>query len=650
MVNSFSLDFLRIDPNEIGAIPGEIVYIHSAKNESGTAYPSYEGVSLLLRLPRLLGVKKVNITVYDESCRERIGKYKANYFDTIGFYDEYKVIIKQGALPVGLYFFNIEAEGYTQILGYKSSDGIIFKSTPDDLPMFQLSVCDFKYAPPASKYGGVIYHVFVDRFFKYGDVSCREDAILIDDWSADIPEYPAYPGAFLKNNYFYGGTLWGVAKKLEYLASLGVNTVYLSPIFEAYSNHKYDTGDYSRVDEMFGGDRAFRELIKKAKKLGIGIVLDGVFNHTGSDSVYFNKNGRYNSAGAYNSTSSPYYNWYRFQSHPDKYTCWWGIDILPRIHPEEEECRDFFVGKGGIIEKYAEMGVDGFRLDVADELSDKFIAGIKSALNNKNSSSILYGEVWEDASNKIAYDTRKKYYLGYELDGVMNYPLRTGIIDYVRSKNTSSIEYYLKEVMPNMPKRIRDAAMNLLGTHDTERILTVLGGVPSEGKSNAELLRARMTSKEREVAKERLKCAYTLLATLPGMPCIFYGDEAGLEGYSDPFNRRTFPWGKEDFDILNHYKKIGNIRKENPVYAEGEFKLLYFNKSLLVFERISKNERYITFVNNSENDVTLSFEKDSIELIQNLSSKEFTINSESAAIFKTNSHNLMYLQNDELCQ
>lgn len=649
MTNSFSLDFLRLDPNEAGAITGEIEYIHSAKNESGTAYLSYEGVSLLLRLPRLLGAKSVAITVYDEAKRGRIGNYKGNYLDTTGIYDEYKVAIKAGELPVGLYFFNIEIEGYTRIFGYKSKDGIIFKATPDDLPPFQFSVCDFKYAPPTNKYGGVIYHVFVDRFFKYGNVKCREDAVLVDDWFADIPEYPAYPGAFLKNNYFYGGTLYGVEKKLEYLSSLGVNTIYLSPIFEAYSNHKYDTGDYSKVDEMFGGDEAFRSLIKKAKKLGIGIVLDGVFNHTGSDSIYFNKNGRYNSAGAYNSTSSPYYNWYRFQSHPDKYTCWWGIDILPRIHPEEKECSEYFVGKGGIIEKYAEMGVDGFRLDVADELSDEFIAGIKSALNNKNSSSILYGEVWEDASNKIAYDKRKKYYLGDELDAVMNYPLRTGIIDYVRSKDTSSLEYYLKEVMPNMPKRVRDAAMNLLGTHDTERILTVLGGISSKGKSNDELLKTRMTSNERAVAKRRLMCAYTLLATLPGIPCIFYGDEAGLEGYSDPFNRRTFPWGKEDPDLLCHYRKIGHIRTENPVYAEGEFKLLHFDKSLLVFERISKNERYITVVNNSDAEIAISFKRASIELIQNIKSKEFTINSESAAIFKTDSRNLIYLQNNELC-
>ena len=643
MVKTFSLDFLRIDPCEIGSFRGEIEYIHTNKNGSGTAYPLHEGVGFLLRLPRALGIRNAKIVIYDEACKEQIAEIGANYISTDGSTDTYKVRIKAGILPRGLYFFNIEADGYTKIFGYKCDGGIIFSPEHKDLPLFQLSICDFKYQAPKNKLGGVIYHIFVDRFFKHGDVPTREDAVLVDDWFAEIPEYPKYPGAFLKNNYFYGGTLWGVAKKLKYLASLGVNTIYLSPIFEAYSNHKYDTADYAKVDDMFGGDEAFLALIKQAKRYGIGIVLDGVFNHTGSDSVYFNKNGKYDSIGAYNSPESPYYNWYRFQSHPDKYTCWWGIDILPRIHPEEKDCAEFFVGKGGIIEKYAAMGIDGFRLDVADELSDKFIADIKSSLNEKNPQSILYGEVWEDASNKIAYDTRKKYYLGEELDGVMNYPLRTGVINYVRSKDTSALEYYFNEVMHNMPKRIRDTAMNLLGTHDTERILTVLGGIPSDGKTNDELLTERMTVAERKIAKRRLMSAYTAIATLPGIPTVFYGDEAGLEGYSDPFNRRTYPWGNEDKELLKHYKKIGKIRRNNPVYAEGEFKLLHLDGSLLAFERVLGRDRFVTVINNSETSISVKFRRKVVDLFNEESGREFEISAESALIFKSNSNNSIIL-------
>lgn len=192
-----------------------------------------------------------------------------------------------------------------------------------------------------------------------------------------MPEYPAYPGAPLKNNRFYGGTLLGIIDKLEYIRSLGVDTIYLSPIFDAASNHKYDTADYMSVDSMFGGEKAFKALIKKAHEYGIGIILDGVFNHTGSDSIYFNKYGHYKTLGAYQSKKSKYYSWYDFKNYPDEYTAWWGIDILPRIHPDKPDCRKYFVGKDGVIAKYASMGIDGFRLDVADELSDDFIAEIK---------------------------------------------------------------------------------------------------------------------------------------------------------------------------------------------------------------------------------------------------------------------------------
>ena len=491
----------------------------------------------------------------------------------------------------------------------------------------------------------MIYHVFVDRFFKYGDVKSREDAVIIDDWSAEIPEYPEYPGAFLKNNYFYGGTLYGVTKKLKYLASLGVNTIYLSPVFEAYSNHKYDTGDYSKIDEMFGGEKAFCKLIKEAKNLGIGIILDGVFNHTGSNSVYFNKDNKYNSVGAYNSTTSPYYDWYRFQTYPDKYTSWWGIDILPRIHPEEKSFAEFFVGEGGIIEKYANMGIDGFRLDVADELSDEFIARIKSTLNSQNSSSILYGEVWEDASNKIAYGTRKKYYLGGELDGVMNYPIRRGIIEYLRSGAIDSLYYALTDVTDNAPDRIRNMQMNLLGTHDTERILTLFGGESAQGHTNSYLATKRMNDIERGIAKRKLRMAYTILATLPGIPTIFYGDEAGLEGYSDPFNRMPYPWGKEDSVLINHYRALGEIRKSNSVYKDGSFELYHQDERTLIFSRKKDALSYITIVNNSKFERTIEFSLVAKALINKRKGCSFSLPAFTAEVFAVNNGCILDISN-----
>lgn len=639
MVNSGSLEFLRIKPESITSSVGRVVYDHTEKNQSGTAYPSFEGVSLLLYIPRSVASRKIKVDFYNESISETVLTKDATLKSTENGFDIYYVKTKPNELSVGLYFFDVKISSFTNVYGYKSGQSMIFSAKECFNEKFQLTVFEPKYNAPSVKYGGIIYHIFVDRFSRGGNVPVRDDAILIEDWNSEIPEFPAYPGAFLKNNTFFGGTLYGVIDKLDYLSELGVNTIYLSPIFEAYSNHKYDTGDYSTVDKMFGGDEAFKKLIKEAKKRGIGIVLDGVFNHTGSDSIYFNKSNRYSSIGAYQSTDSEYYDWFDFQNHPDKYTCWWGIEILPRINPNKKSCADFFIGKNGIIRKYAKMGIDGFRLDVADELSDDFIKGIKSALNDHNKDSILYGEVWEDASNKIAYDKRKKYYLGDELDGVMNYPIRVGIIDYIVNKRMDKLCYALTDIFSNMPKRVRDAAMNLLGTHDTERILTKLSGVKADGLTNAQLSVKRLSKRELEVAVRRLKMAYTLIATLPGIPSIYYADEAGMQGYSDPFNRRPYPWGNEDEELVSHYKAVGKIRRENAVYKEGEFKLLEISDKILIFERIENGESYITAVNNSNRDYRLKFEKKATELLSNNANKEFVLKPETALIFKSKASN-----------
>lgn len=629
----------RINAKELQSVSGYIKYTHGKIENNETAYPSNEGVSFSFCLPLSAGAKAVEVVILDEYANQTLLSLAPKHNGRIGSYEEYKVRIPKGKIPVGIYFFYIKISGLADIYGLKDGEKIYFSESLSKDNLFQISVCNFKYSVPMNRQGGIIYHLFVDRFYRTEIIKNRTDAIYMDSWEDEIPEYPVYPGAFIKNNYFYGGNLYGVIEKLDYIASLGVNTIYLSPIFEAYSNHKYDTADYLKVDEGFGGNKALEKLIKAAKKRNIGIILDGVFNHTGAESIYFNKTRKYNSIGAYQSTHSPYYDWYSFEKHPEKYTCWWGIDILPRINPQVESCQNFFIGNNGVIEKYAKMGVCGFRLDVADELSDSFISQIKSKLNAYDNQSILYGEVWEDASNKIAYDIRKHYYLGCELDGVMNYPLRTGLINYIKNHDISALNYYLNTVMPNMPKRIRDCAMNLLGTHDTERILTTLGGKSNEGYTNSELLNLKMTDDERKLAELRLKSAYTVLATLPGIPTIYYGDEAGMEGYSDPFNRRPYPWGKESKSVLNHYRKIGKIRKNNSVYKNGGFKLLHLSSDLLVFERVEENKKYITVFNNSNQKISVKFKCAVTDILSNKKQKEFTIKNTSACIFISNSSN-----------
>lgn len=626
-------------------VVGKVYFAHGDKISSSSAFEISEASLVRILLPRLLGVVFASVRIFSESLDREVSRYDCVWTDSKGELDVYEAYINTELLGVGLYFFMIELDTqHGRLYGYRCADKLIFSDEYKLNSLYQLSISDFKYKKSEKKLGGIIYHVFVDRFNRGGTAKIKPGVIMDDDWRV-IPEYPAYPGAPLKNNHFYGGTLWGIADKLDYIASLGVDTLYLSPIFDAASNHKYDTGNYMAVDSMFGGDEAFVNLIEKAKEKGIGIILDGVFNHTGSDSIYFNREGNYDSKGAYQSPMSEYFSWYDFQSYPDKYTCWWGIDILPRIHPDKAACRKYFVGKDGVIEKYARMGIDGFRLDVADELSDEFIALIKKKLNQYNKSSVLYGEVWEDGSNKIAYDVRKKYYLGSELDGVMNYPVREGIIEFFTTHNTSALLYALTDIIDNAPSRIRNMQMNLLGTHDTERILTVLGGEHSDGRSNEYLSRKKMNDLERGTAKRRLRMAYTVLATIPGIPTIFYGDEAGLEGYHDPFNRMPYPWGREDNNLINYYRQIGRIRLENDVYKEGEFRLLDIDENTLVFERYDEEYSYITFVNNSTQNKKVEFSLSATALCWDGGEYEnttFELPAYTAQIFKVKRNNYIY--------
>ncbi len=628
------------------SLVGKVSFAHGESYGSSSAFEINEAAKIRILLPRLLGVVSASVRVFSESLDKEISFLRAFWADCKDEYDVYEAELDLGGIGVGLYFFEIEMDSQCgRLYGYKKGGDLIFTSEHHKHELYQLSVSDFKYAKSDGKLGGIIYHIFVDRFNKGGEVSAKPDCITDDDWRV-IPEYPMYPGAPLKNNHFYGGTLWGIADKLDYLSSLGVNTIYLSPIFDAASNHKYDTGDYMTVDSMFGGEDALLHLLSEADKKGIGIILDGVFNHTGSDSLYFNREGRYDTLGAYQSSKSKYYSWYDFQEYPDKYTCWWGIDILPRIHPDRPSCRNYFVGKNGVIDKYAALGIDGFRLDVADELSDEFISQIKKRLNTHNKQSVLYGEVWEDGSNKIAYDRRKKYFLGQELDGVMNYPVRTGIIDFLTSGKTDSLVYALTDIIDNAPERIRNMQMNLLGTHDTERILTVLGGEHAEGRSNEYLSKKKMNDLERGTAKRRLRMAYTILATVPGIPAIFYGDEAGLEGYHDPFNRMPYPWGHEDHNLINYFIKIGQIRRNNGIYKDGSFKLLYVDSETLVFERYDADHSFVTFVNNTKFPRKIEFSSEAQILISGnteiTKSSMTELPAYTSQIFKIEKHSYIY--------
>lgn len=469
---------------------------------------------------------------------------------------------------------------------------------------FILLVHSADYDTPEWFKGRTMYHIFVDRFCKgSGEVELRDDAILNDDWYNGVMQYPEKAGDKLANNMFFGGNLWGITEKLPYLKSLGVGIIYLSPIFKAYSNHKYDTGNYLEIDGMFGGKEAFEELLKKARENDIRIILDGVFNHTGDDSLYFDKYEKYGKTGAYSNPESPFKCWYKFRKYPEEYENWWGIEILPKLNHSVPECRRFFTGEDGVADKYIKMGIGGWRLDVADELSDDFLDELRDTVKkSSNGEGIIIGEVWENAAEKIAYSRRRRYLRGAQLDSVMNYPLRNGVLALLVDKDAVFLADILKSIYASYPKCVCDSLMNLLGTHDTERILTVLG---SQGEDVSELpnsafVTKRLTAEQRELGIAMQKVAATVQYTVYGVPSVFYGDEVGVEGYGDPFCRRTFPWGRECEELLSFYRTLGRIRAEESVFVDGEFAIEYAAGAQIAYRRWNEKDSVIVIVNASD--------------------------------------------------
>ncbi len=447
--------------------------------------------------------------------------------------------------------------------------------------------------------GAVIYHVFVDRFARGNKVYRRADAAYNDDWHHGVPEYALNPGEAFPNNTHFGGSIDGVIEKLEYIRSLGVDYIYLSPIFKAFSNHKYDTGNYMEVDELFGGEKALRRLIRSAEKLGMRVILDGVFNHTGDDSLYFNKRGTYPGVGAYQSKDSPYYSWYSFKEHPLSYESWWGVQCLPTIRKDCKEFWEYIAGDGGVVEKYAKMGVAGFRLDVVDELSRPFLCAIRDKLSESNSENCLIGEVWEDASTKVAYGERRSYFSSLDLDGVISYPFRRSILSFCRGESASAVGNELSFIFENYPHHALLSSMNVLSTHDTERIVTLLGNPDCSRLSNDELSVFRLTSEQREQAICLQKLAAVMQFTLPGAPTVYYGDETALEGGRDPFNRRCYPWGEEDGELIDYYRFLSRLHSQNRALKKGSAKVLYAANNVLIYQRCLGDQQMVVMLNSS---------------------------------------------------
>ncbi len=515
-------------------------------------------------------------------------------------------------LSIGLYFYCFKINNNLFISKGEDFNGII-----SDSPVFyQLSVYSNDYTTPDFINGGIIYQIFPDRFCNLdNNVNVKDYQVIHSKWGETPIFEPDKEGRVL-NNDFFGGNLAGIASKLDYLKSLNVTVIYLNPIFKSYSNHRYDTGDYMCIDSLLGNESDLISLIKEAEKKGISIILDGVFNHTGDDSIYFNKYGRYDSVGAYQSRDSKYYNWYRFINYPNVYESWWGISTLPQVDENNSDYIDFITGENGVIEHYTKLGIKGWRLDVVDELPDFFVKKIRNAVKKIDNNAIVIGEVWEDASNKIAYNQRREYFLGEELDSVMNYPLKNAIINYVKTNDEEQLKNVINEQIDHYPSFVLNSLMNMLATHDTFRLISALSSIDTTNLNKRQMSYLTLDELEYSTAKQRVKIASLLQYTLFGVPSLYYGDEIGMQGFVDPLNRGCMDWNGGDKELLEWFTMLGKIRSEYDCFS-GEFELLYAKNGAICYKRRGKSSELLIAINLSKKDKQLEFDEKLVNILNN---------------------------------
>ena len=540
----------------------------------------------------------------------------------------------------GLYWYRFELEtcrGRMPLLKGEGGKGALSSGT-----FWQLTVYEKGFQTPGWLCGGIFYQIFPDRFYRpEGPVNNPfPDRTIREDWGGQPYWRPNERGEVTNSDYF-GGTLRGIEEKLPYLKSLHVTCLYLNPIFEAHSNHRYNTADYTKIDPVLGTEEDFQSLCAAAGRLGIRVMLDGVFSHTGSDSVYFNRQGRYPQPGAYQSQQSPYFSWYHFISWPEKYHSWWGFETLPEVEETDNNYNKYINGRQGVVRKWLKKGASGWRLDVADELPDSFLDQLTEAAKEEKPDAVVLGEVWEDATTKESYGSRRRYLLGRQLDSVMNYPFRNAVLGFFTGADAAQIAEGILSVLENYPPQVVRMLMNHIGTHDTERAVTVLAGEPSQGRGREWQSAQTLSSGQRERGVRLMMAASAMQYTLPGVPCVYYGDEAGMEGYKDPFNRGCYPWGRENQELLAWYRRLGEIREEHPVFKEGSFRLLKAKGSLLAYVREDPEGKspsvlcaFCSGKNPETLDLPLEFQSGTVLLGGSLKDRILTLQGESCCLIR----------------
>ena len=539
---------------------------------------------------RVLGgsVRTAALTVYGDAGRTeypmaREGRDYAAYFTAPG-------------TPQALwFFFRIETDDGTHWL-CPDATGFIGRIYGHECGGFRLTVAAADFDTPAWFRRSVMYQIFPDRFAFSDDDTAKRGVEYhralgqTAELHASIDEPVRWQPRAFERDYspddFYGGTLRGIERKLGYLEELGISVIYLNPIVEARSNHRYDASDYMRPDPILGTEEDFERLCAAAAERGMRIILDGVFSHTGADSIYFNRYGNYPSVGACQGEQSEFYNWYDFRHFPDDYRCWWGFKDLPEVNELNTDWENYVIlGHNSVVKTWLRRGASGWRLDVADELPDETLSLIRTSAKQEKPDALILGEVWEDAVIKESYGKRRSYALGCSLDSVMNYPFRNAVLAFARGHmDAYALRDFLIAQQMNYPKPMYYSLMNLLGTHDVDRLRTALCvdfNIRDLSREDQLKLQFSDAALRRAVELERL-CALIQFA-VPGVPSVYYGDEQGMCGVCDPFNRQPFKPGERE--LHDYYAYLAHERRAADAMSTGEAVFMAENSDVLMILR-----------------------------------------------------------------
>ena len=462
--------------------------------------------------------------------------------------------------------------------------------------------------------GRTAYQIMPDRFCKLDENLRAIPGRTIKAWDDRMPNWrPGLDGEYT-NDYFYCGNIKGITSKLEYIKSLGFDMIYLTPIIDSYSYHHYDPNNHFKIDQWLGTWSEFNSMCNKAHKLGILIVVDIVFNHTGIRSIYFD--------------NPKYANWYKRDSDGNP-VFWWNFKDLPECNTLDSHYQEEMTN---VVRKYLQMGADGIRFDLGENLPKEFLDAI-GIVKEEYPTAIFIGEMWGIASDKDYEDA--KIFDG-QLDSVMNYPLADAILRWTRWGEYGHFEYNFKRVYHDYPINVQNVLLNNIATHDTPTTMTMLVGEkmnpdvfsdriwdiekPWRTEDSFDTYGFRKFEAEHDAiigedyikAKLLTKIAIAILYTIPGIPCIYQGTEIADTGYKDPFNRKPYDWNKNEEGMKQFVTMMGNYRKENSdILAEGKAKIIRADSDILIIERfIDDVKRIYLAVNRTPNYQSISLPND----------------------------------------